>query len=135
MSITFFCPDAPTETCSPFPDEPEYTTTRPVAPFIEINMSNSNAFDLQALIDPAVTPDYCGTWPQDKLQGIQRRLMILLNTDKKAAFLLESSTSKEEGQCTFHYCGRSNAYVTQRLAEFLSLVTVALQHKAEICFG
>lgn len=133
MSITFGC-DVPRENYIPYEDEPDYVETRPVAPFIEINLSNENAYAFQRVLDPAVSPDCCGEWNQDKLAHIQRRLMVLLNTEKKKA-LLESSSYDGERNIQYYFSGRSEEYVDRRLNLFLTLVTTAIQHKMNVTFA
>lgn len=133
MSITFGC-DVPREKYFPYADEPDYTESRPVAPFIEINVSNDNAYAFQRVLDPAVLPDHCGQWNQEKLACIHRRLMFLLNTDRKID-LYEEPYEDCQSNLRFYSMGRSEEYVTRRLREFLSLVTVALQHKKDVTFA
>lgn len=137
MSITFFCPQAPTELYVPYPeDEPEHIESRPVAPFVRLNLSNSNAYDMLAKLDPAVSPDSYGEWNQEKLRAIQRRLMLLLNTDRKDALVKDSFVSGGSDGCgiTMYESGRSDEYVTRRLREFQQLVAAALQHEFDVTF-
>lgn len=136
MSVTFFCADAPTEKFEPYPDdEPGYTETRPVAPFTEINLANGNAFDILRVLDPAVAPDYCGTWDQGKLRAIHARLMVTLNTARRDALVTPDTVTQEPGCCVMHSFGRDAEYVTRRLTQFLDLITVALQHGYDVSYG
>lgn len=128
MSVTFFIPDAPTEVVYPYPDEPEYRETRPVAPFIELNMANSNAADVLEKIAPWADP-YCGTWGEGELRRVQRATMLVLNRDP--ASLVKAPV--QDGN--FYECGRDMDYVTRRLTQMLTLVTVALQHGLSVSYG
>lgn len=128
MSVTFFCPDAPTETFVPYEDEPEYTETRPVAPFTEVNMANSNAIAMLRVIMPAAV-DWCGTWEGGVLDTAIKNTLLALNRDP------ESLTTPDVHDGNFHMFGRDQDYVTRRLTELLNLFVVAKQHGFRVCFG
>ena len=49
MSVTFWCPQAPTEKVKPYDDEPGYVEGRSLLP--EINLSNSNAAAMSRLLE------------------------------------------------------------------------------------
>lgn len=129
MSVTFFIPQAPLVKSFPYPDdEPDYVEYVPAAPFIELNMANSNAADVLEKIAPWADP-YCGTWEESELRRVQRATMLVLNRDP--ASLVKESV--QEGN--FYECGRDMDYVTNRLTQMLTLVTVALQHGFRVSYG
>jgi len=76
MSITFWCPDAPTKTVVPYPDDdPNFTMQRSTLP--ELNLSNANAaLVLDAIGEPF---DYCGTWEVHQLPHVQRSITRAVN--------------------------------------------------------
>lgn len=93
MSITFWCPDAPTEKYIPFPeDEPDVEDTRSVLP--EINLSNGNAMamlDLMGLASPQ-GEDYCGQVLVPALGGVIERLRRVLQDPVERAAALEPAS-------------------------------------------
>ncbi len=131
MSVTFFMPDAPTEQWEPYPEEePGYLETRPVAPFTEVNMANSNAVAILAVIDPGA--DYTGgRWEGEKLEAVFKRTMKALNRGDTVASL--TLPAAQEGR--FYECGRDVDYVTRRLTDMAELVRVAIQHKFPVNYG
>lgn len=128
MSVTFFCPEAPTETFVPYEDEPEYTETRPVAPFTEVNMANNNAIAMLRVIMPA-SVDLYGTWEGSVLDKAIKNTLLALNRD------LESLTTPDVHDGNFHMFGRDKDYATRRLTELLNLFVVTKQHGFRVCFG
>lgn len=130
MSVTFWMPEAPTEKVQPYDDEPDYWDERPVAPFVEINMANSNAAAIMAVIDPAGDAS-CGRWEGEKLQAVFQRTMKALNREGTVASLTEPD--RQEGR--MFYCGRDEDYVTRRLTDMATLLRVAIQHNMAVSYG
>lgn len=131
MSVTFFMLDAPTEKWEPYPeDEPGYMEERPVAPFVEINMCNRNAYDLMAIMDPAGDRSG-GCWEGEKLESVFERTMKALNRGATVSSLTLPAT--QEGN--FYTGGRDVDYVTRRLTEMAELLRVAIQHKMAVNYG
>lgn len=138
MSVTFYCPKAPTTRVQPYVSEPDYWENRPEAPFIEINMSEGNAWAMLQLIDPdSVHEDGCyGEWaPRVDLPRIRRAIILALNTAGKDALVKPVEITGGNGQCLVVECGRSPGYVVQRLQQFLALTTAAMDHGYAISFG
>ena len=130
MSVTFFMPDAPTEKYEPYPDEPGYMEERPVAPFTELNMANSNAVAILAVIDPGA--DYTGgRWEGEKLERVFKRTMKALNRGATVSSL--TLPARQEGN--FYEGGRDVEYVTRRLTEMAELLRVAIQHRMAVNYG
>lgn len=130
MSVTFWMPQAPKQRVQPFPeDDPDFWSNEPVPPFLDINMANDNARDFLDAFGMHKA-DLCGTWKP----GTSRRLLIivndLLNSDKKA-LLVEPTI--HDGNVT--YCGRDLDYVIQRLEQFRTLFTLAIEHDFDISYG
>lgn len=128
MSVTFFCPEAPTETFVPYEDEPDYTETRPVAPFTEVNMANSNAIAILAVVMPSAVY-YGGTWEGGVLDTAIKNTTLALNRNP------ESLTTPDVHDGNFHMFGRDMDYVTRRLTELLHLFVTAKQHGLRVCYG
>lgn len=131
MSVTFWCPDAPTE--ERFFDESDPTTAydAPVAPWLEINMANSNASAMMRAIGLTGNSEYHGEWSGEYLQDIRRRLMKLANSDEKA----DQATESDFHGGNFHVFGRDRDYVKRRAQELLTLVTLAIQHNSKVLYG
>jgi len=94
MSITFWCPDAPTEKYKPYPEEePDFETTRSLLP--ELNLSNSNALamlDLMGLRSANPQDDYCGTVPVPQLPAVIERLRRVVSDPLERAATLEPAS-------------------------------------------
>jgi hypothetical protein len=154
MSVTFFIPQAPVErvklpcaACDgtgvdsidgrdypcPYCDGVGYDwVVREAAPFFDINMANSNAHAVLAMIvPPQVECDpSCGEWSGEALDVIYQQTMRVRNT--KARKALEVPTVSEGNWTTM---GRDEDYVTRRLDEFLRLLALAREHGFNVCYG
>lgn len=127
MSVTFWMPQAPLCRVAPYDDEPDYLEERPVEPFTEINMANSNAADLLGLLGGY---DYTGgEWDLSELPKVQKRLMVLLNKSP------EKFVAEDYIEGNFVCVGRDMDYVTRRLEDMLRLVVVAIKHQFPVVFG
>lgn len=138
MSITFWIPEAPTEKVQPYPDEPDYFETVPLAPFFEVNMTAGNANAILALVMPeAVNPeeDPYGTWGREELSKVRQAAMIALATRRKEIAYLDPFISQEPGRCKVFSGGRDEEYVTRRLQELMRLAEVAMAHDYTVSFG
>jgi hypothetical protein len=156
MSITFWCPDAPTESYKPFPeDEPEFVTTRSTLP--EVNMANGNALSMLDLMGLATgEDDYCGTVPVEKLPGVIERLQRVVADPVERAAALEAPTINgvPQGQLSLGELlriklgqpparsgptmlggGRSDDYVRSRARALLDVFTAAQAHSYEVSWG
>lgn len=93
MSITFWCPDAPSTVVQPYPDEPGYTVDRSDLP--EINVSNSNARALLAVLGfpDEVCQDNAGTVPVAELDDFIARIDRALTHPEYIAPMLEPAMS------------------------------------------
>ena len=88
MSITFWCPDAPTNLVTPYPDEPDFVVHESTLP--ELNLANGNA---SALLDLVQLPvDCAGTVPVEELPALQLRIERVLQTPVSRAALIEPSS-------------------------------------------
>lgn len=119
MSVTFWMPQAPTERVQPYPDEPEYWEDRPVAPFIEFNLSNSNAAAMMRLLCPAATHDSeiepCGEFSLEEMARLRQQCILVLNTTRKELEYVDPFIERKPGHATVHHGGRDEDYVTRRL--------------------
>ena len=133
MSVTFFIPNAPTEVVHPYADEPDYTETVPVAPYFDINVSNSNAVALLTILDPGadVSRGLVGKWSGDKLHYVLKRTLKALNIESCTKGLLFDGY--QDGN--FVYCGRDQDYMTRRLTAFAQLLQLAIKNGEEVCYG
>lgn len=130
MSVTFFMPDAPTVKIQPYEDEPNYWEEVPASPFVEINMANSNAAAILAVIDPGA--DYTGgRWELEKLHAVFKRTMKALNRDDTVSSLILADTQVGN----LFECGRDMDYVTRRLTDMANLLRIAIQHKMPVNYG
>ena len=151
MSITFWCPEAPTVTVTPYPqDEPDYTEERSTLP--ELNVSNSNGMALLAMVGLEV--DYGGTVPVAELDALHKRLERLLGTPTARAAFIEPTVI--EGTVPLDVLlgrspgvvgvprasgpqvvsmGRTDDYLTSRLQALLDLVCAAKEHGFRISWG
>lgn len=138
MSVTFWMPLAPTERVRPHEDEPEYGEERPVPPFIEINLSQSNAIAILALIDPDRRfddGDIYGEWDMNDLARIRKNIIWALNTKAKFGLELTGSVEGGDGRCRVINGGRSSIYIEGRLKQFLALAEVAMAHNFPVHFA
>jgi hypothetical protein len=136
MSITFACEDTPYSERRPLPgdadydpDYPDYVERLPLPPFVEVNLSNDNAFAFQRALRPDVEPDYCGRWERDTLCAVRARLMMLVAVGQGE---LVAPTVRDGNFIT---CGRNPDYVRRQLNALLTLVSVALQLERDVVFG
>lgn len=139
MSITFWMPQAPVERVTPYPDmEPDYREVRCVEPFVEVNMTASNANAILALIDPGSVnfeEDPYGEWDMSALARIRAAGIKALATSIKQAAYLDPFISQQPGRCKVFSGGRSEEYVNSRLHSFLRLAEVAMEHGFNVVFG
>lgn len=132
VSVTFFIPQAPTEMTFPYQDEPEYSVRAPVAPFFELNLSNSNAADILSAIFPTVDYSYdlSGTWAGGSLDTAIKNTTKLLNGPTKKSLVKEDEVSQN-----FVSFGRTKEYVDRRLSELLQLMVLARSNGFTVAFG
>lgn len=129
MSVTFFIPQAPVERIQPYPDtSPEFWDVVPVAPFSELNLSNSNA----AAILQAVAPwadSCCGTWEGETLHRVRKSIARVLNQTPEILVV--------EGRVEYNYVmqGRDLAYVYDRLTRLMEIIVTATKHGFYVCYG
>ena len=139
MSITFWIPQAPVERVTPYPDmDPEYREVRCVEPFVEINMTASNANAILALIDPESVnfgEDPHGEWDRTALARVRTATLYALNSGAKGDAVLPDEEGTGAGGCRVVYYGRDLDYVTRRLENFLALTKVAMDHGFSVTFG
>lgn len=123
MSITFWCPEAPTHRVTPYPDEPEYTEERSTLP--ECNFANANAFELLRRIgSPLMEPDECGTVSvSDVPEAISHIKTAKLGADLSAA--LETKWGLN---------GPRQA-MARRFAALLAVFTAAQEHQFDVSWG
>lgn len=143
MSVTFWMPQAPVERVEFDPvDWPGDYEIRPVAPFMEINMTAGNAYAILELISPEdlhVDEDPCGTWGMDKLAKVRTRVIKLINgrAEVRAQAYLASQEAggPGTGTCRVLAFGRDMEYIDRRLDNFLALTKVAMDHGFSVSFG
>jgi hypothetical protein len=143
MSVTFSMNQAPVERYQPEPiDDPEWFSIRPVAPFTEINLGNSNAIAIMQLIDPQnvhyddESVNVYGEWDMAKLDVVYKRVMTLLNKPRKQEPLyFDPFVSSKPGCMTVYHGGRDQDYTERTLTHFLEMINVARQHEFPISFG
>lgn len=132
MSITFSCAGVATEEFVPYPDTaPEFVDIRPVAPFFEINLSNSNGLDILPVLQPGKEHECYGRWDKSEIPQLLAHATTLLHTDAGALHLVEPTVV--EGN--FTVIGRNAEYVKRRLTEFSKLFALAIQHDKAIHWG
>lgn len=141
MSVTFWMPQAPVERVEFDPvDWPGDYEIRPVEPFMEINLSASNACAILSLISPQDVDsvyDPCGTWEIADLVRVRTATIKALNTEIKNRAQEDPWESGGPGtdQCRVVSFGRDAAYVTSTLERFLALTKVAMDHGFSVSFG
>ena len=129
MSITFFCPDAPTTKIKPYPEEePDYEVEVPLEPWIDINMSNGNAHAFLREIDPDNASSSEGRWDRAKLEEVKARLLVLQNDP-------EELVADPARIGNIRMCGRDMEYVVRRINDLLTLINLTLEHNYEVCYG
>ena len=87
MSVTFWCPGAPTVSVTPYEDEPDYVEQQSTLP--EINLANANArAALEMLGLDGQNEDLCGTLRVAQLDPcIERVKRFIGNSVDRASFL------------------------------------------------
>lgn len=134
MSVTFWVPQAPTVKVAPFEDEPDFFVDEPVAPFSELNLSNSNAAAILAVVAPHLDfsdGDLCGRWEGDELDRVISATTKALNKRSMVSSLVVPD-SQEGRIVTF---GRTQEYVERRLSDLLDLLVAARRHNYYVSFG
>ena len=126
MSVTFSCADVPTEEYRPYPDE-DFVTTRPVAPFFEINLANGNA---AAMLEAGgyAFGDGCGEWRKEELPAVLARIVLLQSAPA-------TLTEPDQIEGNIYMQGRSTEYVAQRLGQFAKLCALAILLDKTIVWG
>lgn len=146
MSITFWAPDAPTTSCVPYPDEPDYVEERSVLP--EINLSNVNAYAMMRAL--GVEPDYAGTWTKGELAVLLERAMKLANVEAmREPFLKDTTTTGGQLQqsgvsgnvvsvskgCRVTDIGRDDEYIREKALLFADLFKKARDSGYSVSWG
>jgi len=157
MSITFWCPEAPTEPHVPYPDQdPEFVIQRSTLP--ELNLSNSNALAILDLIGLAKNTEsnYCGTVQVSQLSEVITRMHRVLQDPVERAAALEPATvnnvpvvpgqpslgdllniklaQKNKGP-TMYGGGRTDDYIRTRVSALLSVFEAAKSHGYTVSWG
>jgi len=146
MSVSFFCPEAPTVAVRPYADEPELVLHESTLP--ECNLSNTNAY---ALLRAAGLPAECfGSWTNEELPEIQSRLLRLVNSAqaRRAAVRPTVEARRElratgtdgnviEVGCgpTIISCGLDDEGVRARAHRLLEVVAAARQFGGSVSWG
>ncbi len=97
----------------------------------ELNLTNTNAADLLAIIYPQWDRDCCGEIPLPQVREIHARLMRMINVPSAAACLIKEPS--QDGR--LYEGGRSASYVQHRLEQFMHLTSLAQKHQTSIVFG
>lgn len=117
MSVTFWCPEAPTTPTIPYPDQ-DPTFVLDVSNLPEVNLANGNA---RAMLEMLGLPDdesLCGTVEVAGLDAVLDRLRAVLAIPEERAAFLEPTTIN--GRVVTE-CG---APATQSLSQLLAQVLV-----------
>lgn len=122
MSVTFYCPDAPTRRVTPYPDQdPDFQVDESVLP--EINLANGNAGLMVDALQLESSADYCaGQCNVDALPAALQRAKDLRDTRLLSAIV--SSGSHQDTD-----------YVQRTAARFVELFEQAMQHQFTVCWG
>ena len=146
MSITFWCPDAPSKevegACSACDGSGKFysDTDCPychgsgrefsqVSELPEINMSNANADAFMKAL--RLPEDYCGTIVPSQMEELENRARLLAVGVTTPALEVETV----EVSANYIICGRSNEYVRRRAAEFVELFSKARAAGHDISWG
>lgn len=121
MSVTFWCPEAPTQKVTPYPEEdPDFVIDESVLP--EINLSNSNAVrvaDLLGLGDPQER--WVGTCAAPELPSVLARVDALLQPQA----MLQACAQK----------GVPPEYLERTLTRMKALFEAAQSHGFAVSWG
>lgn len=123
MSVNFRIVNAPEEE---YLDE-DVKFIRPVPPFFEINLSNDNAADIMAMIDPELDP-FMGVWPVSALGPVRSQLVKLLTSQGKSQLVKPDQWHARD----WFEQGRDMNYVVERLVQFIDLVSLAMANQMEV---
>lgn len=123
MSVTFWCPDAPTQVVTPYEDEPDYEETRSVLP--ECPVSNSNATAMLALIDsPHMSNDEWGEVKAEDVPAVLEKIRVTkLGVDLGAA--LEKRLN----------LGVTKQRTARRLQSLFDVFSAAKDHNYSVSWG
>jgi len=139
MSITFFCPDAPTrtvvceykkdceETNIPCRDNCNGTREESEAP--ECNFANDNAFDIMKLV--GIPKEYFGKIELTDMPALQHRLLEVINRPSKRKHLIREPYMEHR----YIDSGNTDEWTMQRLHALGDLVTYAQEHKVAFVWG
>lgn len=123
MTITFWCPDAPTKLITPYEDEPEFTDEVSTLP--ECNLANSNAIHVLRRIGSTVMPpeEYGTVEAVHVAQAIKDIQLAKTGVDLSAA--LERKIGS----------GLTHQAMARRVDCLLSVFTAARAHNFKVCWG
>lgn len=140
MSVTFSCPDAPTQSheveCSTswcaagnrceWCDSGIETVVTSEAP--EINLAQGNAAVFLRLLGKE---DWCGTIPHAEIPDAIRACIRVLNSDAR----LSACTSPTTVDGNIYDMGRTDEYVTRRLGDLMQLFEYAAQNGYDVVWS
>lgn len=121
MSITFWCPEAPTTKVTPYPDQdPDFVVDKSVLP--EINLANSNAISISRLMKLG-DPEYpwAGTCSAEEVPAALEQVTRLM-----ADSAIEGASQRS---------GLPPDYLARTLARMKELFEAARDHKYSVSWG
>jgi hypothetical protein len=97
----------------------------------EINLSNSNAYQLMNMLE--TEPVSVDLWTNDQLDEVERRICYqLLHEDIRQDYVRPTQEYKGSGGCTIIHCGASDDYWVQKLKSLREVVRSARQHNGVV---
>lgn len=146
MSVSFWCPEAPTKEVRPYRDEPDLVETVSTLP--ECDFTSANA---AAVLRAAGLPTECwGEWKNDELPAVQSALLRLVNS-ANARKVAVRQTTEWRGQLratgtdgnvvevgrgpTFISCGMNDEGVRSRAARLMEVVDAARRFGGSVTWG
>lgn len=132
MSISFFCPAAPTKLVAMDEDEPSVLSDQSTLPAIELSQDKALAV-LRLLHLPAVSE---GVVPAADVPDVSQRLLLLVNSEKTRALEhMPYTDSKSQGKMRFIEFGMSDEYFQRKAKELMDLFSQARANNYEVVWS
>lgn len=132
MSITFFCPDAPTKLVAMDEDEPSVLSEQSTLPAIELSQDKAHAF-LRLLHLPAQSE---GVVAAPDVSDVSQRLLLVANNSKTRALEhLPYNDSQSQGKLRIIDFGMSDEYLQRKAHQLMDLFSQARAHNYAVVWS
>lgn len=131
MSITFYCPEAPSHLVTPYPDEPEYQEEQSTLPSLNLTQSNAYAF-LRLMGLPEQSEGHVEV---SALPDVSRHLIRVVNSQSARRPEYVPRSELKNGKARVIEFGFGDEYFQRKATEFMGLFAKAREHNFKVVWS